>query len=309
MAKILVHSRIDRDSKQEIIPSYSRSFVRELIALGHDVFEIGEGHGIRCLDNLSSVVRRTNDLFIDLDCGRNKEGNLSFQLQGEKKIDIPSAVRFIDTHGYPSLHHRISKNYDHVFFAVYDKRDLFTNCPSTHWCPNASDDVYFDGERYPNIENPPYTIGFFGSKGGLDRANVIKEISKTHRGDYYPIIREVGKTHGRRWPATEQLMAQCRVLFNKGQKHDGPNQRVIESMLMQRPLISDRDKRDGMHLLFEEGTHYLGWESKADLAQQLLWCLTNEDIAENMAMRAYKEVKEKHLIKHRVQQILEVCLG
>jgi spore maturation protein CgeB len=109
------------------------------------------------------------------------------------------------------------------------------------------------------------------------------------------------------WPKTAEAMAFCKVLFNRGQKHDGPNQRVIESMLMDRPLISDRDARDGMKQLFEEGEHYLAYSSEAELANNLEWCLREPSLAGSMARRAYELAKEKHQVKHRIEQILEIC--
>ena len=250
---------------------------------------------------LDGTIRQA-DLFLDLDCGRNSKGDLAFQTE---KPPIPSAVRYIDTHGHPSLHKRQAKFYDHVFFAVWDKRDIFTKHPSAHWCPNASDAHYFYKDILPEEhESRPFDVGFFGSKGGIDRADTLKEICARHvwKAD----VREIGK-NGNRWPRTSEAMAQCKVLFNHGQKHDGPNQRVIESMLMERPLLSDRDSRDGMSKLFEEGEHYLSYNSDAELADNLSWCLREPSLANSMAKRAYTLAYEKHQVKHRVEQILEVC--
>jgi spore maturation protein CgeB len=77
---------------------------------------------------------------------------------------------------------------------------------------------------------------------------------------------------------------------------------------MNRPLITNRDSADGMSLLFEEGEHYIGYDTYTELANQMEWCMSSDyDIAKNMAQKSYELVKEKHLIKHRVAQILEVC--
>jgi spore maturation protein CgeB len=79
--------------------------------------------------------------------------------------------------------------------------------------------------------------------------------------------------------------------------------------LMERPLLSDKDPRDGMSLLFEEGEHYLSYTSEAELANNLSWCLREPSLAGSMAKRAYSLAYEKHQVKHRVEQILEVCFG
>jgi hypothetical protein len=302
MANIVLGRRIDYDKRGTRITTYADSTEQALKDLGHTVCPIGEGYSSETLDELPGGVRTHADFFLDLDCGRNKKGDLAFQTE---KPFLPSAVRYIDTHGHPSLHKRQAKFYDHVFFAVWDKRDLFVKHPSAHWCPNASDATYFDKMIKPDAhESRPFDVGFFGSKGGIDRADVLKEICDRHV--WAADIREIGKNRNR-WPTTAEAMAQCKVLFNQGQKHDGPNQRVIESMLMGRPLVSDRDDRDGMSKLFEIGEHYLSYDSTTELADNLGWCLREPSLAASMADRAFNLALEKHQVKHRVAQILEVC--
>ncbi len=304
MANIILGYRQDTDKRGVPIVTYSNSTHQALLDLGHRVVPMGEGHKYVKFDDMLDGMHRQTDLFIDLDCGRNEKGDLSFHCT-EKRAPMPSAVRFIDTHGYPSFHKRAAKFYDHVFFAVWDKRDIFTNHKSVHWCPNASDATYFDQYVLPEVhESRPFDVGFFGSKGGIDRADVLIPMAARHT--WKVDIREIGK-NGNRWPRTAEAMAQCKVLYNRGQKHDGPNQRVIESMLMNRPLVTDRDLRDGMKELFVEGEHYLGYESESELANHIEWCLTEPSLALSMAQRAYVCANEKHQVKHRVEQILEVC--
>jgi hypothetical protein len=303
MANILLGYRKVLDKRGVEVMTYSNSTHKAILDQGHAVTPMGEGHEYEYFTDIGSNFLGQQALFIDLDCGRNSKGDLSFQTE---KPPIPSAVRYIDTHGYPTLHKRLAENYDHVFFAVWDRRDIFTNHPSVHWCPNASDAHYFYKDVLPVAQHEarPFDVGFFGSKGGIDRADVLEEICARH--SWVKDIREIGKK-GHRWPRTSEAMALCRVLFNKGQKHDGPNQRVIESMLMGRPLVTDRDPRDGMKELFEEGTHYLSYGSDAELADNLGWCLREPSLAASMAHRAYELAYAKHQVKHRVEQILEVC--
>ena len=304
MANIILRYRQDYDKRGGPIIKYSNSTHQALLDLGHHVEPMGEGHKYTCFDDMLDGTIRQADLFLDIDCGRNEEGKLLFQTE---KPPLPSAVRYIDSHGYPSLHKRLAINYDHVFFAVWDKRDLFIKHPSAHWCPNASDAKYFYKDIQPDLtDSRPIDVGFFGTKGGLDRANPLRHVCINH--GWSCDIREIGRSNSSRWPKTALAMAQCKVLFNHGQKHDGPNQRVIEAMLMQRPLVSDYDQRDGMHKLFEEGTHYLSYKSDSELANHIDWCLQEPSLASAMAKRAYTLAYEKHQVKHRVEQILEVCL-
>lgn len=304
MSNIILGYRQDKDKRGVPIITYADSTRQALLDLGHNVLPMGEGHPCLDFSKMNKSILREQELFIDFDCGRNTKGTLSFHCT-EERAPIPSAVRYIDTHGYPSYHKRAARNYDHVFFAVYDKRDIFTHHPSVHWCPNASDPKYFYKDILPELhESRPIDIGFFGSKGGLDRADILKDICT--RNAWTCDIREIGKNRNR-WPTTAEAMSRCKVLFNRGQKHDGPNQRVIESMLMDRPIISDRDERDGMKELFEYGEHYLSYGTESELANNIEWILREPSLATSMAHRAYQLAMNKHLVRHRVEQILEVC--
>ena len=291
------------------IPSYPFCFKNQLESLGHKVTCVGHGQEY---SNIFHVNQKKYDVFIDLDGGRTGEGKFNFQCE-TTKAQIPSAVWFIDTHGggghNATLHKRLASNYDHVFFAVWDRRDIFTNHPSSHWLPNATDDHWFDSSLQDPWGSKPYDVGFFGSKGGLDRADILKQVCTPRKLRYD--IREIGAPFKPRWPRTAESMAKCKLLYNQGQKHDGPNQRVMEAMVMNIPLITNRDKRDGMDKLFKEGTHYLGFDSISTLGNQIDWCFEkeNEPLLQSMAQRAYEEVKNKHLIYHRVKNILEVLLN
>jgi len=309
--KIILGYRMELDVKGRPIETYARSWHFYFKKAGHTVLPVGEGHPFKDIDDLGEIWKGF-DLWLDIDNGRNKNGDLRFQYADQtrkEKVNLPSAVRFVDTHGYPSLHHRAAKKYDHVFFAVWDKRDCFEGHKSVYWCPNASDERWF----YPIISplTNKFSVGFFGTRGGIDRADELKEICEARRIECD--VREVGRVGKQRWPETCKAMNDCRVLFNRGQKHDGPNQRVIESMLCGKPLITDRDPRDGMSKLFVENEHYLGYTTKADLGIALDYALSEaggeNTLALDMARRASALVRKKHLVQHRVEQVLEVVLN
>ena len=239
MSNIVLGYRQDTDKRGVPIITYANSTHQALLDLGHTVLPIGEGHACLSFNKMNKGILKEQELFIDIDCGRNKEGKLAFHYT-ETKPPIHSVLRTIDDHGHPSFNRRAARNYDHVFFAVWDKRDIYSYHASAHWCPNASDAKYFYKDIIPEIhESRPVDVGFFGSKGGLDRADSLKEICT--RNAWLCDVREIGKGRNR-WPTTAESMARCKVLFNRNQKHDGPNQRVIEAMLWDRPLVSDRDR-------------------------------------------------------------------
>jgi hypothetical protein len=279
------------------VETYGSSMVRVLRSKGHEVVDVPKS----TTRNYDGV-----DLLIDIDCGRNPKGELIWQAQNGS-VPVPSAVVFIDTHGYPAVHSRLAPHYDHVFFAVHDKRDLFANHPSAHWLPNFTDKMWFDGTRYDRPDaKDGFDFGFLGSKGGLDRADRMVRIAS--QNGWTSIARQVSAGHKHRWPSTPEIMSRCRNLFNHGQKHDGPNLRVMESMLMARPLITDRDPRSGMDLLFTSGTHYVPYEaySYEGLKESMKWVMDNPQKAADIASNAYMEVSRRHLVEHRIDQILEV---
>lgn len=279
-------------------PTYSGSIVRALKTLGHEVTEVLKGTG--------DTYERF-DLLLDIDCGRDEQGKLEWA--GPSAL-CKSAVLFIDSHGYPSLHKRLATGYDHVFFAVWDKRDLFIKHKSAHWCPNFTDKAWFDGGSSHIEALVPYLhFGFFGSKGGLERAKPFRKVCE--KNSWSIDIREVVRGNKRRWPATAEAMAKCQVLMNHGQKHDCPNLRVMESMAMKRPLITCTDPRSGMAKLFNEWEHFIPYEAYTykGLEEAMAFTMDNRNKSADIAERAYREVMANHLVENRVEQILEVVNG
>ena len=228
--RILVLHRTDM-YMAEVVNNYSGSMVRTLRELGHEVHSAPK-----------TFSRERNydgiELVLDIDCGRNAEGKLPW-IASAGRLPVPSAVVFIDSHGHPSDHKRVSSNYDHAFFAVWDKRDLFSKHPSAHWLPNFTDKVWFDRDASFAIKagNERKDFGFFGSKGGLGRADHMVKICRDN--GWNPDVRQIGQSNKHAWPSTLTSMTNCKTLFNKGQKHDSPNLRVFESMLSGRTSFSN----------------------------------------------------------------------
>ena len=293
-ARILVN-RIKYTFKDQEVVTYAKVVSDLLRDLGHEVTDVGWGSQ-PMPDDVSGY-----DFLIDLDSGRTPEGNLQFV---NKKLPITSAVWFVDSHGHPTIHKRAAVNYDHVFFCVWDKRDLFAKHPSAHWVNNATDYRYFNS-MYRSPE-PKFDFGFFGSKNGLNRADPMKIICEK-RGWSYD-IRQVSHQDRHRWPYLAKAMGDCKILYNCGQKHDGPNLRVMESMNMGIPLITDKDPRSGMDQLFDPWVHYIPYEAYTykGLEEVMEWTINNPEKAMVIARNAQWKVQTEHQIVNKVKFIMSV---
>jgi hypothetical protein len=281
----------------EQVPSYAMCMVRELRALGHDVIEIGKER----FDDLEKYKRF--DLLIDVDSGRDKNGKYDWHLH-KGPVPIPSVAYFIDTHGQADAHARVASRADHVFFAVWDKRDIFSDHDSAHWAPCATDLEYFNlGQR---AEKPMFNFGFYGSKGGLGRADPMIEICRKYSFTWD--VRQIQSQWKVAWPMTGIAMGKCEALFNHGQRHDDPNQRVMESMAVGRVLITPNDLRSGVGHLFEPWIDYIPYEPYTceGLERAMLFVGRKPEACEKIAQNAYNKVAKNHLIKHRVKQVMEV---
>jgi len=286
---------------------YPKCYEDDLRDRGHLVMTIGEGHTYPTWEALSANTRKGPiDLIIEIENGRNAKGVLHWEAT---KIEesIPKAAVFIDSHSKLNNHQAVSKAFDHVFFAVWNKRDLFKEHPSAHWCPNVTDLRYFGYDQFVRDVEVTFDVAFFSSKLGLARAEYLVGACEK-RGWSYD-VREAVKPRRNRWPATGAAMAAARVLFNRGQKQDGPNQRVMESMAARKPLLSDWDPESGMPKLFVDGKHYIAYDKHdpRDLEDKLAYLLENESTALEIARNGYREVAQNHLVSNRVDQILEVC--
>ncbi|GAH03311.1 unnamed protein product, partial [marine sediment metagenome] len=259
------------------IATYGMCMARELRALGHDVVEVDK----KRFDKLEKYKRF--DLLIDLDSGRNQKGEYDWHLTAGP-VPIPSVAYFIDTHGKPEIHARVAARADHVFFAPWVKRDVFSDHDSAHFAPCATDLEYFNLSQR---SDPKFNFGFFGSKGGLDRTAPM--IAQCQKHNFTYDVRQIAGQYKNSWPMTGIAMGRCEALFNHGQKHDDPNQRVMESMAIGRVLITPNDLRSGMGHLFEPWQDYIPYTpySCDGLERAMLFVARKPEACAKIAENAY----------------------
>jgi hypothetical protein len=310
--KILMHYRQDWHNEKGV-PSYCQSFRNAFIELGHDVFPVGEGHSNQIPGSPYPIQGdqldpNNYDMLLELDNGRNKQGSLGF---GEyKEVKIPKAILFTDSHGQPDLHQKLARNYKHVFFAVWARRDLFTGHPSAHFLPNATDLQYFSTEITNHIPLK-YDFGFFGSKTGLYRADKLIEFCIKNQWTYD--VRQINSGQKPRFPFTAEAMGACKALFNRGQKHD-LNLRVFESLVLGLPFICDYDPLNGMDIVFKDWIDYEEWKNVLcyeaytfkGLEEAMKYTKENYKRACILAYSAANYIAKNHIITNRTKTILEI---
>lgn len=297
MKILLVKHLWDYEGKP--IATYATSLSKAFINAGHEVTEISKQ------SILDEAEYKKHDLLFDIDCGKDMTGQHKFHLTVPNiQSWIKTAFFAVDSHGNADLHQHLSRKADYVFFAVWDKRDIFSDHPSVTWTPSFTDLEYFDGETYQAEKTKDFC--FIGSRHGLDRADPMIEICKASNWTYD--VDEVGRKGKHCWPRTAERMATSRFGFNHGQKHDGPNLRIMETMAMKLPLICDQDPRDGKGFLFEPWQHYIPYKAYSydGLLERMQWCISNPEKAAKIAKQAYDEVCNNHLASNRVETILEV---
>lgn len=276
-------------------------YAEELRKQGHEVLEVGEGHDIT---GLETVNYTDYDLYIEMENGRNSKGDLNFAHHTNHYAGIKTAVILIDSHGHPDWHEIVAKSYDHVFYAVWFRRHLFKDHPSAHFLPNSTTLKWFGYTNFEDVR-PVSDFGFFGSKGGLDRAD--KMVDLCIKNGWTCDVRQVDIPARRMWPATGAAMSGCRNLFNMQQKHD-LNIRIFESMATMRPLIHSYDESSGIDKLFKPWVHYVPYEAYTQngLEEAMEFVMKNPKLSEQIAGNAYVELCSNHLVFHRVNQLMEV---
>lgn len=286
--------------------NYPSCYVEELRKRGHEVVEVGENHEITRLEDAPNA-----DLLVEMENGRNSKGDLDFLQHSTHLGGIKTAVILIDSHGHPDWHEIVAKSYDHVFFAVWFRRDLFKDHPSAHFLPNATDLRWFDRDLFASKAEPGddfFDFGFFGSRGGLDRADPMIAVAKEKEWTYR--VDQIDIPARRMWPATGDAMYHCFNLFNHQQKHD-LNLRIFESMAVGRPLIHSYDPASGIDDLFEKWVHYIPYDAYTykGLEDAMSFAMNSPGKSEEIAEAAYNLVASSHTVSNRVDRLLEVVNG
>ena len=90
----------------------------------------------------------------------------------------------------------------------------------------------------------------------------------------------------------------------------GINARVFEALSAGGCLVSDRhEPQSGIHALFTEGEHFLGYDDDDELVSQVRWALSHPREAVEIARRGNEAYVAKHLPEIRVRQFWDHVNG
>ena len=90
----------------------------------------------------------------------------------------------------------------------------------------------------------------------------------------------------------------------------GINARVFEALSAGGCLVSDRhEPQSGIHALFTEGEHFLGYDNDDELVAQVKWALSHPREAVEIARRGNEAYVAKHLPEIRVRQFWDHVNG
>lgn len=94
-----------------------------------------------------------------------------------------------------------------------------------------------------------------------------------------------------------------RLGFNISIRND-LNMRVFEVMSTGAALLTNRNV-EGIESLFEEGTHYIGYESQDEMVEAARYALDMDGFTERVGASGFQEVRNRHTYLDRMRVIME----
>lgn len=258
----------------------------------------------------------TWDLHFEADWGEDAlKGVLPYQ---PIEIPKPSAFWHSDTHlGYDW---RLEKAKRTDFNFVCQKRALedFTRdgIPNVIWMPHAAEPSAYP--TFAELENskqklewtefspdnqPPiamlkkqYDLGFVGHINSENRIEALDKMFKAFPKFFF------GQ---RTFEAAAEIYHDSKIVFNISIEDD-INMRVFEALCSKSFLLTNWIPTLGE--LFEDGKHLVMYRTIDEAIEKARYYLEHEDERNEIAEAGFREVRAKHLFRHRAKQVLDVCL-
>lgn len=205
-------------------------------------------------------------------------------------IDIPSVFYSVDTHHHLSFHKYLGLVFTHLFVAqkdyIPDFADVFVK---PHWLPLWAS-VHMEPEAIKTYG--AVFVGTLNPALNPDRVKFFEELKKLVPIDV-------------RTAAFQAIFPRSSIVVNQTVKGD-LNFRVFEAMMSGAMLLTEHAGH-GLSDLFENNKHLVLYEkgNVQEAAEKISYYLQNPNQALTIGEAGRKLVCEKHLAKHRAQNILD----
>lgn len=208
----------------------------------------------------------------------------------------PTACYVIDTHMRPVELKALARQYGTVFVAQRDDALAFAaEGLNAQWLPLAADSEIHAPAQVP-IEYDVGFVGYIEATRYRERFQLLRAMSQEFKVN-------VARAYGR---GMAEAYCRSRIGFNKSLKGD-LNMRVFEVMAMGLPLLTDRIG-NGLTDLFEEGKHFVGYDDREELMEQVRRLLADEPLCGRIGRTARERVLAEHTYAHRAESILAHAL-
>jgi glycosyltransferase involved in cell wall biosynthesis len=214
---------------------------------------------------------------------------------GLESLPCLTVAYLIDVHQGLQQRLNMAQFFDAVFIAQKDFLSAFEKNGHSHtyWLPLACDE---DIHRVASRERC-YDVGFVGSLGRKDteRHRVLSSVLPRYRTNDF--LRYYAPNE------MAEVYAQSKIVFNKSINGD-VNMRVFEAMASGALLVTDRIA-NGLTDLFQEGTHYIGYDTLEEAIKQIDYFLENDDERKRIAASGQQAALAEHTYSHRWEQIIK----
>jgi glycosyltransferase involved in cell wall biosynthesis len=205
---------------------------------------------------------------------------------------MPTVCLLSDTHRNPDAHRTIASLFDHVIVYHRNHVKAYTGrAPgSVHWIPYACDtDTFRDLGLERDID-----VGFVGRLYTPERRRTIPVLASRYRMNEqrYYTQNEIATVYSR-----------ARIVVDLPPGDYIPF-RIFEAMSCGSLLLTLR-QNSGQEELFQEGEHYIAFESDEELFEKVSFYLEHDAERRRIAANGSREIAARHTLESRMTQLVD----
>lgn len=218
--------------------------------------------------------------------------------EGMERAPFPTACVLNDCHRDLPSRLRLARFFDHVFLYQRNYAKHFGEHPPdrVHWMPYACDLEFFRRLECSRDLDVAFVGEHFGSNS--DRARVMNALASRFR------------VNEQRWYLQEEIpgvYSRAKIVVNLP-LGDDLNFRFFEALSCGAMLVTRRVD-NGQEDLFQEGKHFVAFETEAELFELVGYYLRHDSERENIAVAGRREVMSRHSLELRLAGLLSAVLS